>query len=448
MGKDVNIKVKTEGVDQAAGQIGKVAESVESLTRAQRESFEASQLAEEKATGVTDALSRMGDASTDAAQDQKDFQEYLAQTAESAQAAGDAVQDGGQEAADGMDNASKKAGFLDSVLGKVRNQALGMITGFLGIGGVIKLIEHLNKQLDEMIEKQKKLVEKSLSTAELGQTMEAATGTTGKQDQWTKEVLDLQKSGGMQSPDQAVELMLKANEYFKNQGGVKNPEIMAMLHRMAPKLGASGKSTSDIDAIFEAATKEGVAPAYMEKYLSDKIGISDAQARAYMDTPLAKSRSSQADQATRDKAVVTDTLADWKLRRQEADAERERQESVGENPRGIGNFAEMKRIAFDKLAQDLEAAKKNAPDGEKAEYDEYIRRVREEFPMNLELGKDRDNPRSQQHSLKRALEMAEGADPNSVPQSRPLTMVYDYSTHFHPRTGPDPFRERFSVNDA
>ena len=31
MAKDVNIKVKTEGVDQAAQQIGKVADSVESL---------------------------------------------------------------------------------------------------------------------------------------------------------------------------------------------------------------------------------------------------------------------------------------------------------------------------------------------------------------------------------------------------------------------------------
>jgi hypothetical protein len=109
---------------------------------------------------------------------------------------------------------------------------------------------------------------------------------------------------------------------------------------------------------------------------------------------------------------------------------------------------EMKRLAYDKLAEDLEAAKQNAPDEKKAEYDEYIRRIREEFPMNLELGKDRDNPRSQQHSLKRALEMAEGVDPNSVPQSKPLTMVYDYSTHFHPRTGPDLLRERFSTRDA
>jgi hypothetical protein len=424
MAKDVNIKVKTEGVDKVQSDFERLNEELSLFN-------------------VT--LGEGGDKAAQASQDQKDFADYLAKTAESAKDAGDAVQDGGQAAAEGMDNASKKGGFLEDILGKVRNQALGMVTGFLGIGGVIKLIDYLNEKLDNMIEKQEKLVDRSLSTAGLGQTMEAATGTVGKQDYWAKEVLGLQKAGGMESQDLAVEMMLKANEYFKGQGGIQNPAVMAMLTGMAPKLGASGKSKSDIDAIFEAATKEGIAPDAMESYLSKALGITDAQAEAYMQTPLAKSRSSQAEQLFRAKDRVTDPMANWKRRRKVAAEERDDQEAVGDSPRGITKYGEMKRIAYDMLAEDLEAAKKDAPDDKKAEYDEYIRRIREDFPINLELGKDRDNPRSQQHSLKRALEMAEGVG------AGPVTINNDYSrrTTYTPIVGYDQFRRggRVDPND-
>jgi len=418
MAKDINIKVKTDGVEQAKSDFEKLNDELSLFNlNVDKEAQSAAQ----------------------AARDQKDFAEHLEETAEAAKEAGEAVQDGGQKAADGVDNASQKAGILESFLSKVRNQALHMVTGFLGIGGVVKLIEHL-KQLDEMVEKQKKLTEKSLGTAELGQAMESATGTVGKQDYWTKEVLNLQKAGGIKSPEMALELMMKANEYFKPQGGVQNPAVMAMLNRLAPKLGASSKSIPDIDAMFEKAVTEGVSPGTMESYLSQAIGISDAQSRAYMQTPLAKSRSSQADQSVKDKAAVPDAVAAWNRRRQEADAERERRESAGVNPPGLTDKAEMKKIAFETLARDLESAKKYATEEEQAEIDEMARRVREEFPANLELGKDRFNARSQQNTLRRALERTE---------RQTINQNFDHSMHYYPIVGQDPYGRgaRFDPND-
>ena len=57
---------------------------MKALNQAQRDGFEAAQLAEEKATGMTDALDKMGDATIQAGQDQRDFAKYLGQSAQDA----------------------------------------------------------------------------------------------------------------------------------------------------------------------------------------------------------------------------------------------------------------------------------------------------------------------------------------------------------------------------
>jgi hypothetical protein len=372
MAKDINIKVKTEGVDQAAQQIGKVAESVETLNKAQRDSFEAAQLAEEKATGVTDALDKMGDASIRAGQDQKDFADYLKQTAGSAKEAGDAVQGAGAAATTGFDQAAQKGSALTRIVDGIGNSAFRMVTGFLGIGGVLKLISALNDQLTKMRETQGELVGKYLTATEGGQILEAATGTVGKQGYWTQEIGELQKIGGLRSPDLALEMMLQANKSFGAAGGIRNQSVVALLQRLAPSVGAAAISKSDFERIFKDEEKsmedawkaelekqgkkssgspEFTVPASrFEQILRKKLGTTDAQGRAFLESPLGMAQTANANEGLEGIRAAPEFL-DWEQILKDAESEYGRRSIKGENPVLIFKSRETLGIALRDLAE-------------------------------------------------------------------------------------------------
>ena len=437
MAKDINIKVKTEGVDQAAAQIGGVTESIQQMTAAQRESFEASQLAEEGSLGLSAAIEKgsqdqaeFADYLRQSSQDAQDFQEYMDQAAASAENAGEAVGDAGRASETGFEKAASTANVFDRIVNNVTSSALRMITGFLGVNAVIRLIETLNKRLEEMEKKQDEIAGKALKSGEIGQALEAATGTVGKQGDWAQKALSLQMSGGLESETTSA-LMLGMQGATAGVGGIQNPLVAAMLQRLAPKLGASGKSGGDLNAIFEAAAKEGIGPAGLESFITKQLGISDAQSLAYLSSPLGKSRSELGSEGIADVAAAKPS-EDWARRLKNAQAELDRRTATGRDKWYLGDNAEKKQIALEQLVSDLESAKGTAPESKQTEYDEIISRV-QELPLNIAAGKDMDDPKSQQHTLKRAVDLV----------NKPVSMNFDYShnTIIQPITGRDPFRD-------
>jgi len=408
-GKDINIKVKAEGVDQAAQQIGGVTEAVQGLNQAQRDGFEAAQLAEEKATGLTDALDKMADASIQAGQDQGEFSDYLKQSAQDAQDFktyldqskqsaddfGDSTQNAGAAAGTGFEGATQKATIFDRIINGIERSALRMVTGFLGLHAVVSLVNALIAKMERIQQAQKEITEKSLSVAEVGQTLEAATGTTGKQGDWTKQALSLQASGGLKSPDMALKLMLEAEKSFKSVGGIQNPEVAAMLQRLAPKLGAS--EGSDIDRIFRDEEKRqedaweeaekarekhskryvrGQKPDFtvsaqdFESLLSGKLGVSDEQSAAYMQTPLGRSRATT---AMGDLKKADPSYIEWQLKLKAAEEEQKFRVGQGDTHALMTTDAEKGNIALDELDKEIQVAKESAGSLEELHYLQNLR---------------------------------------------------------------------------
>jgi hypothetical protein len=402
--------------------------------------------------------------------------QQLDSVAKSTQSVGQTTQQAGKDAGQGLEQAGQKATWLERILDKSQAAALRMVSGFIGIHAVIRYFQALNDQIDQMIEKQAKLTKTTLTASEGGQTLEAVTGTVGKQGYWTNQIAELQKAGGLESPKMAVALMTKAQESFKDVGGIQNPAVAAMLQRLAPKIGAAALSESDLDRIFtdeekamedawnaaekirEKHAKHYVKPPKpdftvsaqdFESLLSKKLGISDEQAAAYKQSPLGRFRTGAGDVAVKDVATEGFTM-EWDRRTKEAQAELDRRQNRGEG-RGVNPFDwareyhESRRIAIDQLVADLKNKREQVPEDQRGVYDELIQRVggtdeTPGLPENIVLGRNRNDPMSQENTLKRALELA----------NKPMSMNFDYShnTIIQPKIGPDPLRERYGTQDT
>jgi hypothetical protein len=338
-----------------------------------------------------------------------------------------------------MDKPAGKANGLGEALARVGHQAMRMVGGFIGIQGVMKLISALNEQLDQMLEKQKKLTEKSLTSAEGGQALEAATGTTGKQDFWTRQILSLQKSGGLASEGTASALMLGMQGATSGIGGIQNPAVAAMLQRLAPRLGASNKSAGDLNAIFDAASKEGIEPQGLESFISGKLGVTDAQSAAYMQSSLGKSRSSAAGQAYKSQIDSMD-YRDWQRRMAESQEELDQRTARGENRLLVKDKNEVMGIAFESLTQDLLKARDNATGSERDRLDEAIRRVGSLSSGTGDLSFQFD-PAAQKQWYKWGME---GEQTNQS-----VTINHNHITNHNPIAGGDAYRKgaRVDPND-
>ncbi len=167
-----------------------------------------------------------------------------------------------------------------------------------------------------------------------------------------------------------------------------------------------------------------------------------------MQTNLGRSRVGAAEQTAKDIATGRET-DEWTRRLKEAQSELDRRQLLGENRRinpldTNRPYHELRRIAIDRLVSDLKKNREQAPEDQRGVYDELIQRVggtdeSPGLPENINLGGNRNNPRSQQSTLKKALQL-----------SKPVSMNFDYShnTIYQPITGRDPFRERYGTQDT
>ncbi len=199
----------------------------------------------------------------------------------------------------------------------------------------------------------------------------------------------------------AAALMIKAQESFKDFGGVQDPAVAAKLQRLAPMLGAANISESDLDRIFKEEEKAqedawdeaekrrekhakhyvkppkpkfGVAARDFESFLSNKIGMTSAQGQEYLKTPLGVSRSSGSSQGLADEDS-TKTFIDWQQRMVNAQAEYGRLSSMGEDRWAPGKH-EVIKMALESELEDIDSLLASEPDPDrKAQLAQLRKRV-------------------------------------------------------------------------
>ena len=393
MAKDIDIKVKVDGATEAAGQLDGVAKATETVGQATQQAADAAvessnrwstaqedvltglQMQKEAAEGLAPALGEVGDKTIQAGQDQaefsdylkqsaqdaKDFKEYMDQAAASATNTGDAVQNATSQAGQGFDKAGQKASILDRILHSVQGSAFRMMAGFFGIQAIIRAFETWIERLKEIQSLQKEISDKALATANVGQSLEMGTGTTGKQQFWSLQALEMQRIGGLKSPEDAQALMLGIQGATKGVGGIQNPHVMAMAQRLAPRFGASGKSASDLEAILKAAAEEGVGPAGLEAYITKGLGVSAAQAAAYLQTPIAQSRADAAESQGRN-ISASPFYNGWSQRVQDAEDEFKRRKTLGQESYWIADDMEKVELAYASLQKEIDTAANSTED--------------------------------------------------------------------------------------
>ena len=181
----------------------------------------------------------------------------LDSVARSAKAVGDKTVSGQRQVADSTDKASKKLDKQKSTFDSLKSKVLGYITAAVGIERLIAMFGRLLEKLQAIQKIQSELYEKSLEPMGLGQILVGQTGQ-GSQQMWAKHILDLQKAGGLESPQAAQRMMVAGDIAFGAHGGVAKPAIRGLLKELAPMFGDAGMGGEEIAKFFEFASTAGV----------------------------------------------------------------------------------------------------------------------------------------------------------------------------------------------
>jgi len=156
------------------------------------------------------------------------------------------------------DKMSEKLTFLDRVIGRVHSQVYRFVASWLGLIGAQRLISWLIDRLEKIQQLQKDICDKSQEMLELGQSLEVATGTKGKQQYWSEQISGVAAAGGLKSEEIARQMMLAANAAYSKQGGIGNKNILDFVKGISPFFGAQQLSADDASKLIEFAGAAGV----------------------------------------------------------------------------------------------------------------------------------------------------------------------------------------------
>lgn len=208
-------------------------------------------------------------------------QQQLNGIGESAHRVGQKTASGQKQASDALGQTTQRMSGMGRVLGNLKGQVLSFVGAWLGLQGVQKLVNWLIAKLERIQQLQKDIYEKSLSLAEVGQALEIQTGTVGKQQFWGRQAVDVQKAGGLTSPQAAQQMLISMDIAFGQQGGIKSPEVRELAKQLAPFFGAAGIGGEGIAKTFEFAGTAGIAPtadAYMDYFSKLMAGYTSSKA--------------------------------------------------------------------------------------------------------------------------------------------------------------------------
>lgn len=183
-----------------------------------------------------------------------------------------------------VEEGQKKLSGMGKIIGTLKNQVTGFIAGWLGLQGVMKLIDFLIEKLQRIKQLQEDIYTKTVSLSEIGQALEFQTGTRGQQQFWTQQAIALQRVGGLPSAQIAQQMMISADIAFAGQGGIKQPQIMNLLTGLAPFFGAAGIGPTEVAKVFEFGGTAGIEPtpqAYKQFLAQLQAGYTASKATSF-----------------------------------------------------------------------------------------------------------------------------------------------------------------------
>jgi hypothetical protein len=186
-------------------------------------------------------------------------QQALKNTGEAAKQMGRDVSAASDNAANKTKDVGDEAGNTSGKLEGMGNAAKQMVSGFMGLAAVVKILEDIAAKLEETIRLRDEALGAAMTPLQLGQQMVVQTGT-GSQQQWAERILRLQQTGGFADASAASELMTAMDVGFAGQGGIGSEDIMNLTTRIAPDLAAMNLSGSQVSAIIKLAGTAGIEP--------------------------------------------------------------------------------------------------------------------------------------------------------------------------------------------
>ncbi len=174
--------------------------------------------------------------------------------------AGKKTEQAGKRGAKGTEEATRKLGGMSGILTNLTKQVGAFFGAWLGFQGVQRVISWLIEKLERIATLQGEIYDKSVQLSELGQALEMQTGTVGKQQYWTEQVVAGVKAGGLRGPGVAKEMMTSMDIVFAEQGGIKDAGVLALYKELAPFVGAAQMTGGDVAKLFEFAGTVGVEP--------------------------------------------------------------------------------------------------------------------------------------------------------------------------------------------
>ena len=181
-------------------------------------------------------------------------------TAQATENLGKKTEQAGKKGAKGTEEANRKLGGMGRILTNLKGQVGAFFGAWLGFQGVQRVIGWLIDKLERIQQIQSDIYDKSVQLSELGQALEMQTGTVGKQQYWTEQIVAGQKAGGLRGPGVAKEMMTSMDIVFADQGGIKDAGVLALYKELAPFVGAAQMTGEDVAKLFEFAGTVGVEP--------------------------------------------------------------------------------------------------------------------------------------------------------------------------------------------
>jgi len=211
----------------------------------------------------------------------KEADNQVDKTAGKVKKLGDSTNKAGKKGGEGMDQTNQSLGKTGGILNNLAGQVKTFVGAWLGLEGVQQLITWLIEKLERILRFQKEIYQESLKLAEIGQSLEYQTGTVGQQQQWSQKAAQLWEAGGLKGPQVAEQMMVSADIAFEKSGGIKNPQVMAMLKQIAPFIGSAQFGSAEIAQAFDLAGTAGIAPtpeAYQQYFAQLHAGYTSSKA--------------------------------------------------------------------------------------------------------------------------------------------------------------------------
>ncbi|HML75109.1 MAG TPA: hypothetical protein PKB02_11525 [Anaerohalosphaeraceae bacterium] len=177
---------------------------------------------------------------------------------QTAATAGKQTQAAGESGAEGMESLSRRSGDAKSSMDGLASGVKSAIAAMAGFNAVLEIFQSLSAEMQKIVDLQSKIHSDAMSSLKIGQSLEMQTGTVGKQDYWAEYAAKLQAAGGFSNIAITGQMAQAFDVATTASGGIKNESNQNLLMDIAPMFGASQMSGEEIAKFFEYTGTMGV----------------------------------------------------------------------------------------------------------------------------------------------------------------------------------------------